>query len=229
MSTSLGIGTAGNFVTTAYTPTSTDIDASYKAAGVTDTALTDKLNQHEDSIADTVKFLNTLTPEQLNEKTVGEFQNGLRVTTYADLKTYDELLNGLTNAAGSLGSDSTVPLYAVSASTATVGQAKAMQAITAMTDLNMNKAGSISEAETYLSSLSSPSNNGLPHSTGVRTDPTTLSSGDIQKIFAQFQSASNEWSSDRTSGWTTASKDSLMSQSASAELIETANALSRNV
>ena len=216
-------------MTVSYVPQGATIDASYEANGVTDTSLAYKLGQAEDSVSDTLKFLDTLTPEQLQEKTVGEFQSGQRVTTYADLKTYDELLNGLDNVAGSLGSTMTTSADNVTSSTVTADDAKYMQAIGVKTDLNSNKAGSISEAETYLLGLSNASLAssafGVASTSSVTKSlsSTTLSDQDIKEIFVQYQAKSSAWTADRMGGWSDASNARLMGQEESSELSEIAD------
>ncbi len=86
---------SGNIVASAYRFIADDnSEADMLAVNrVTDAALYDA----GDKVGDSLQWLDTLTPQQLSEATIGNFDEGLADTTYGQLKLYRQVQSDLGN------------------------------------------------------------------------------------------------------------------------------------
>ena len=231
MSVSVGLSTAGNFVTQAYFPATGETLAQ---AGVTDTALLNKMDQAAqsggNSQTNTMKFLDSLSSSQLDEVTIGCFDSGQRVTTYGDYKTYLNLIQSLSNSASSLMAGDSTAIGNVSSSTSNSNEAEAVRACDLINDIVNNKSDCITNAESYLEGASSTSGistmvelaSGKSKTGG---SASTLTSSEIQEIFSYHSSEAGAVTAASLANWGKASSDNVLDQDSSNKLIDTAASL----
>ena len=202
-------------------------------AGVTDTALFDKMNQTPAS--DTLKFLNSLPSSQLDEVTIGSFYSGERVTTYGDYKTYLNLIQSLGNRVTTLMAGDSNNLVNVSSST-NANEAEAIKSVDLINDIVNNKPGCITNAESYLSSADPSSSMTAPSSSvpsntaagaeklGSKSSATTLSSEEILEILA-YHKTEGPVTSASLASWGAAAGDTVLGESESNKIIDIASGL----
>jgi hypothetical protein len=145
---------SGNIVATAYKYIEDDnSEADILAVnGVTDASLYDAGNK----VGDSLQWLDTLTPQQLSENTIGNFDEGLADTTYGQLKLYRQVQTDLGNQESLLAQVGTGASFgSLSASGANQDDIEAVQIATLLGNLAVNKAGSVVAAQAYLSTVAS--------------------------------------------------------------------------
>jgi hypothetical protein len=145
---------SGNIVASAYRFIADDNSEADMLAvnGVTDAALYDA----GDKVGDSLQWLDTLTPQQLSEATIGNFDEGLADTTYGQLKLYRQVQSDLGNQESlraQLGTSSS--FGSLPASGANQNDVEAVQVATLLGNLADNKVGSVAAAEAYLSTVAS--------------------------------------------------------------------------
>jgi len=118
--------------------------------GVTDTALYNESVKNGDSL----QWLDTLTPQQLNENTIAGLDEGAVGITYGQLKIYTQITTALQDQAGILFANGTGGPF--SSILAGDGNSSDIQAV-AVTNLDAavvdDKPGSVTAAEAYLATL----------------------------------------------------------------------------
>jgi hypothetical protein len=118
--------------------------------GITDVAL----QQQADAAGDSLAFLDGLTASQLSETTYGNFQQGARLTTYGDLKTYATLQNELVQWDEHFASEGTdIGGNDFNYSNANEGDRQAVEVEHVLGELDSNAPGGVTDAESALSQL----------------------------------------------------------------------------
>ncbi len=157
--------------------------------GVTDSAL----YHAGDQVADSLQWLDTLTPQQLSERTIGNFDEGLADTTYGQLKVYRQVetdLGNQENLLAQLGSGARTGSIAAG----NPYDVQAVEVTNLLSNLQDNKPGAVAAAQTYLSTLASGQG------------PATVST---QSVLAAYQTESAFRAANPHGDWATPQEGSI--------------------
>ena len=134
----------------AYIPGGSDEATWLKANGVTDM----ELYKEGGKTTFSQEWLDKLSPDQLKETTLGNFDEGARVTTYGDLKVYRDTQNALGDLADTLSeSGAKFGLSPLKLSSANKSDLLAAKETTLVGELEDNRPGAVAAAQKFLLSL----------------------------------------------------------------------------
>jgi hypothetical protein len=146
---------AGNIIASPlkYIPDDPSLADLLAVNGVTDTALYNESVKNGDSL----QWLDTLAPQQLNETTIdGLDNNGTVAITYGQLKIYSQITTALDNQASILFQNGAGgPFSSILAGDGNSSDIQAVAVVNLSANVDDDKPGSVTAAEAYLATLGS--------------------------------------------------------------------------